>query len=1334
MDKREIKKIFKILSNLMKTKAKNLDYNADDALIAVKSKAINKAYNVFASFNPKKITDYLSGAFLMLPNYVQSQIVYATCHLTLNGESIYSNVIDGTPFNIWKYFESTNPSNEDRTTLSKYAKELLKTKVCPKAVPDLFGIYSNNVVYTSLDMLLADLEEFGNLRIGDQYYIGMQSLRSLIKVYTKQNPTNIEEFYEALKKAVENSPRLKESGLLTDIHTYSNFFISPNAYENYKFLISKEPDIKKAFYESHNPNSYGFTTFTRVLKNLSDEESLKCIAEYVQDEMYVNPGHNADLIANYIGIYISNKELLTNFELCMPIYKALVDSGPALAMLFFKDKIPYLSKQSVLERFKKSEALILRSGIGLQNPTKLTDEEKIMSIINDYTTCGPIDINTLFEVVALGQSFNRNLDLPKLKGIIAKNENLRAVLADIVLAADKVPTIVIQPMHDDAYPIWVKTPYDKALHDLSVILPKTRFSALPELPAYKKMSPALKAKFNLKVWNQFASLPLFNKDDNSKKALIEFIAVMGLFENDPNVEQRRKKAYEFVTSYNLKILINQLKYNGIFSALLKNNYSREQIAKALNKPASELNFEEMYDFILSDIFVPCKIKEYHIRYGVQIPPELAGLFDTTDGKISELHYGELKKLTGSYGKKMGDFLSPYAKIGNTYKLKHGVTIPEELVPFLPTELSVEQYNYLITDGNFACFLNPVKEVILDGYTTNPNLPAEKRDAIYSTLYSCGLPNYVDFGTIHRMFDGCAQEFNEEFYNLIVNNMSLFLEDEKKQSAVKALQKSMNTAIEYYKANGNSQPTLLDLFTFMETTPFEFEFGNKEFASLAKNAGIKTQSVYNRYQELLPLLQKRKKTTIPRHEKTYTYVDKDGKEYKVMTKILRLDDPMTMLVGESQFTNCCQVYGNAGEECMVHASSSENGGIFAVYLINEKGMPEMLTQSWIWTREAKLCLDNVEATALITSKQGKEKRLYQDIATFGIIQASSDIVETSAKGVEKYIAEKTKKILNSSTLSETEKQQELRNLDILRQRQTLQIVTVGEGCDDLNVAETFKDREIASLSQGPKGYVGYRDSGLGSNNKSKQHIVLQTSKPILPVDEDYHDVPIFRDERKILHLSGKQIPQSLLKHITDIELVAHKKEMLNYTDEAGKPVIIHPQHLADVYECNLSDLHIIAGEDWYYIYSDDGETIEVYDFAKCQPRLEDEANEQQSEMGLAFNTILRESVLIDENGQVLNVKKINADLREDTSYILYLFQKRRGVVAQIGQDLRYKYEDQENMVPVSENEQELTLKNFNAVKSSNPTLAMHKVQFVASDKTIKRIVNKTLASLQERSST
>ena len=71
-----------------------------------------------------------------------------------------------------------------------------------------------------------------------------------------------------------------------------------------------------------------------------------------------------------------------------------------------------------------------------------------------------------------------------------------------------------------------------------------------------------------------------------------------------------------------------------------------------------------------------------------------------------------------------------------------------------------------------------------------------------------------------------------------------------------------------------------------------------------------------------------------------------------------------------------------------------------------------------------------------------------------------------------------------------------------------------------IEETFK--EIDWDSNGPKGYVGYRDS-------SRQHVVAQKGKKTIAVSQQYQDIPIYKDERRIFDLSGKNIsPQYFLK--------------------------------------------------------------------------------------------------------------------------------------------------------------------------------------------------------------
>ena len=94
---------------------------------------------------------------------------------------------------------------------------------------------------------------------------------------------------------------------------------------------------------------------------------------------------------------------------------------------------------------------------------------------------------------------------------------------------------------------------------------------------------------------------------------------------------------------------------------------------------------------------------------------------------------------------------------------------------------------------------------------------------------------------------------------------------------------------------------------------------------------------------------------------------------------------------------------------------------------------------------------------------------------------------------------------NSSLSEEEKQEELRKLEIVRQRQTIKIITVGDGCDDLRVKESFTQIEPEERSYGPKGYEGYRDST--GDSEHKQHVIIQTNEEVLTPNAEYVDIPM-----------------------------------------------------------------------------------------------------------------------------------------------------------------------------------------------------------------------------------
>lgn len=1322
--------------------------------------------NVFMSDDKEQIMDYMENKFNDLPHPIRTLLFHETSSFIIDGTSIYSQL---SSFNLLSMADSDSNLYIDSLEVAETMRNLFKVRHNPSEIETIFPKYLNNVDYGSFKDLAEDLIEFSSYkfkrldsfgRSKDESYFFARHYIEMIEKYINSirnySLQSLMDFYNDLTSIIEQSRVLQEINIFSYFQIFKPFLESYDGYENLMFLMQND-NFKKQLYRDER-----FALKT-VLWKMEPEVAARFLSEYVQSEEYVPSVESSEFIIDIL-IDVKDKSLFVDFDLMMPIYMNLVLDNIESSSLakFFTMPLQVSERGMCDELFQDFE----REALGISEDDQLpfdelvkagqtlSDEQqkirnqaidnlkqlKMKKLISDYYTYGLIDEETYQKVVEIAQKFNKNITLEKIKEVVAKNENLKNVLQFTTLQQRKYFIFDIFrgiPEFREG-----DSPYQRAINSFEAIFPRTRLFSLPELDAYKKMTAQQKSKFNVKVWNQFASLPLFSRNSDTKCALVEFIGVMGLFEDDEQVEERRKVAYAMATEYGEKMSVREFETNNIALMVLRtlNKNGKEQEIKDLlseeEKGLKEENLSknEIQQLKLSAIrrkyFQPCKVKRFQVRNGVEIPEQLKGYFEEGES-IGETSYSQLKNLSGSFGKKMGNFLSPYAKEGDKYRLKKGVEIPEEFKGMLGEELTERQYKELLANEKVALFLNPIQEIEVDGLMPREDLTTEENEMILNVLLESDLPRRMNIWSIHRMFDGCKQEFNPEVYQLYVDNLGLFLEDEKRQSMLKSVQLDYEKAKAYFARRGNSEPNLLEIFDYLDNTPFTFGFGRDEFAQEAKNAGIKTQERYSRYEQLLPALEKRRLTTIPRHKKVYTYVGPDGKEYKVMSKILRLDDQTTMLVGETNFTNCCQVLDNAGEDCMLDATTSNNGGILAVYVINDQGIPEMITQSWIWTRETKLCLDNVEGTDLVKRDEGGTE-LYKEMATFAIKETAKDLIETSKKGVDAYVEKEAKKINRSKTLTPEQKQKRLEQLEVLRARQTLKTITVGEGFDDLNVAESFPERESVGNSQGPKGYFSYRDSDVNTfTGKSNQHIILKSQEEVLPDDEEYIEVPIYRDERRIFNMSGEQITHAMLKHITDIEKQAHKSEMVNFTEEG--PVLYSTEQLAEMYNCREQDLHILAGEDWYFIYIDDGIIIEICDLARSEPRIEDEGREQQQEISKAFNTILSQSIVIGDECSSVKIKPINVDLREDTSYLLYLHQKRRGIIEQVGSDVSYPYGDELNQTQITEKQQEEFIRNaVNINRQEYEKVMIHHLTFVPTEKTIKKILDKALLDLEERS--
>lgn len=912
---------------------------------------------------------------------------------------------------------------------------------------------------------------------------------------------------------------------------------------------------------------------------------------------------------------------------------------------------------------------------------KYIQEGRLDELLERYKTLGFIDDATLKEIYDISSKYIKNLSMEELIKRISSNSNAREIIQHIATRTERCdPNMRTGPLTP-------RYKFYQELEKFAAIFPRARFESLPNIASFLKMPFDMCEKFNVKTWNQLIQNPLFNQDDNTKRALVEIIAISGLFENDPNVELRKRQIISLFENYSLPLSKEDIDSLGITDA----------------------------EWITSH-FEPATIKTYKLREGITIPENLANWLS---GNLTVEQMARIKKETGNIGSELTKYLSPYVRTENSWKLRNGIQI-DLYSQYLKPEMTNEEYMSLLTSSEtpkeIINFLNPYEEVRGQGYKVKQSLTGTDRAEVIHLLLNSHLNNRYNFENLHRIFDGIDLSYNPDFYQFFLENQDQILATPENQAQLKEAKRKHDLFKKYYASRGNHNPNYNDMVVYLDKVPYTITFGNEEFAQDAKNTKVSDDG-YAFYEGLLQETRKRHLTTVPRHEKTYEYVAPDGSKYQVIAKVLRADDPFNLLVGETNFTNCCQRYHNAGELCMKHASTSQNGGIFATYLIID-GVPTMLTQSWFWTSEAKACLDNVEATGLITGASGDKRKLLQDIATFAIKSSCIDIIKSSKETVDAYIEEKAMKIMNSS-LSEEEKQAELRQLEIVRQRQAIKIITVGDGCDDLRVKESFTQIEPEERSYGPKGYEGYRDST--GDSEHKQHIIIQTNEDVLMPDEEYVDIPMFRDDRQVSVESSADIRYETLRKITDIESIAHKTQMTQYIKD-GEYTIKEPALLAQLYGCPLDNLRVITGEDWYYVYSDGQSGIEVYDLAKKEPRLQDEGMSQTVEMAQAFEKILSDSIVLDDSGSITAIKPIKAELREDTSYLLYLAQMKRGVIEQIGDDVAYSYTDGSNKITITREQQQQILANSREIRDNqNPNMIMHGVVFRPTAKEIEKLL-------------
>ena len=613
------------------------------------------------------------------------------------------------------------------------------------------------------------------------------------------------------------------------------------------------------------------------------------------------------------------------------------------------------------------------------------------------------------------------------------------------------------------------------------------------------------------------------------------------------------------------------------------------------------------------------------------------------------------------------------------QLKSGVVIPGEFnIDLTPTLTEKEMKNVKKLTGNYGKRINDfVKEnyeiVHTVGYKVEGN----------PVFYENG--NFVNYSTLHTMFDGCDKKFDIDFYNFFMKYIDTILKNEIYQRRVKDIQKNFQDIKAYYKLHaGIDDITLKQAINYVENMEFDnIHAGNIEFAKDVKKAGVVSQKAFEYYQKIYESNDKRRLTSLVKRSNIY-----EINGFRIKTELLRKDDSFGMLVGETNYTNCCQIFGNAGHNCLAHAVNSDDGGIFVTKLVTDEG-EILLTESWDWQNNNVYCHDNIEGTPYF-----KNNKDLHDVVAKAIELDALEIIRKSKEEVEKYIIERKRKI-EKSLLSSNEKDKQLINLFELENREVIRLVTVGSGNSDLKLSNyyhntisvssnnTFNHQVFTLSNFQPVNYNRTQvyfnpEKDAYSDAKSTQYIIAGSVEE-LSLGKLEPLVPIYRDERRIIEESKEDIRDYTLSKIKSIK---YKACLAN-----------------DINSDALKNSHVILGEDWYLIYEEKDNGIYITDLIKIQPSINDEKGIQNKEIMNSLNSLLETYDIIE------------SDLKEDSSYLLFLLNKKLGYIEQIGEDTSYSSSNKNSLTIVSETDQDNILKNIKQIRQDkNPNLIMHHVKF------------------------
>ncbi len=339
----------------------------------------------------------------------------------------------------------------------------------------------------------------------------------------------------------------------------------------------------------------------------------------------------------------------------------------------------------------------------------------------------------------------------------------------------------------------------------------------------------------------------------------------------------------------------------------------------------------------------------HYTVMMNFPEDEIDSFLANGRKWSRL--SQFDRFSGNNEGKVAVLKMAYA-MGVFHGSDDGFQFTMDMLSGIPNDLETEELQKAISildeDDTRRSLLEDSYQLGPDGkyiLRFNPQSDKKKTKIIREILEQADVSKVLTLEKAHQLFGGFAMEYDPDFVQFFKDNVEQILSDSEHISDIAQIQRRFSE-IKTFNASIKGGLTYEVALNYIRETPYHrVEVGNEELAKLVSQSGY-SQEDFEELQRLFDEGETREFSSIPRiigERGGYTY------------EMLRLDDPLTLLIGK--LTDCCQELheSQSGETSMTHSMLSRDGRVMVVR--DEQG--RIVAQSWVWRNGSVICYDNIE---------------------------------------------------------------------------------------------------------------------------------------------------------------------------------------------------------------------------------------------------------------------------------------------------------------------------------------------------------------------------------------